>query len=96
MFTNAPWDIENEFQGFPLDHKLLEGRYQVGSRQLAVRYFVVNFMLCMAPKLAPICHSVPFWIDDICSENVNSFIHPGLSPLRGTFIIIYFHFFTYR
>ena len=40
------WDIENEFQEHPLECKLLEGRYQAGSGQLAVKYFLVNFMLC--------------------------------------------------
>ena len=44
-----------------------------------------------APKLASTCHSVPLWVDDTCLEHVDSFIHPGLSPLRGTLKITYFY-----
>lgn len=40
------WDIEIEFQGNPLDSKLCEGKYQVGLRQLAGKYLIMNVVLC--------------------------------------------------
>lgn len=98
MLTTCPlWDIEHEFQKYPLDYKFLGGRYQVGARQLALRYFIVNGMLCstvtwhrsqagflLVFNIFMGCWRVLGEYEGLCT--------PKVSVLKEAFKIMHFHF----
>lgn len=89
------WDTENEFQKYLLDYKILGGRYQVGSRQLAVRYPIVNCVLCSIITEHRLTTWLPSGIQYLYGL-LRECQYPRLSPVKETLKIMYFHFFTGR